>query len=211
MDLIVGTRCFASDIGHAPRAPTTQGAQKLRREAPVGAATTNLQRNPASSGTDGLFSKPSTLGPSAVQSLKSRGERHSFETGSTGRRSNRRPSFEDFLPDRFIWGRRERRVPGCNPSAKGAASDGGLMDGRSALRSGAPRVPLGTQSGDFFVAGSAPPETESRPFLWAIEIPAGPPTPTKPRFTLNGSTRPAKIFDADERFIILLPPIRKRG
>ena len=30
---IVGARCFAPDIGHAPRAPTMQGAQKLRREA----------------------------------------------------------------------------------------------------------------------------------------------------------------------------------
>jgi hypothetical protein len=30
---IVGARCFAPDIGHAQRAPTIQGAQKLRREA----------------------------------------------------------------------------------------------------------------------------------------------------------------------------------
>jgi hypothetical protein len=32
---IVGARCFAPDIGHAPRAPTMQGAQKLRSEAHV--------------------------------------------------------------------------------------------------------------------------------------------------------------------------------
>jgi len=30
---IVGARCFAPDIGHAQRAPTMQGAQKLRSEA----------------------------------------------------------------------------------------------------------------------------------------------------------------------------------
>jgi hypothetical protein len=30
---IVGARCFAPDIGHALRAPTLQGAQKLRSEA----------------------------------------------------------------------------------------------------------------------------------------------------------------------------------
>jgi len=32
---IVGARCFAPDIGHAQRAPTMQGAQKLRSEAYV--------------------------------------------------------------------------------------------------------------------------------------------------------------------------------
>ena len=60
MVLIVGARCFAPDIGHVQRAPTRQGPQKLRSEAPEGArpsgtATTKLKRNAA----DGLFTKPS--------------------------------------------------------------------------------------------------------------------------------------------------------
>jgi hypothetical protein len=32
---IAGARCFAPNIGHAQRAPTMQGAQKLRSEAYV--------------------------------------------------------------------------------------------------------------------------------------------------------------------------------
>jgi len=63
---IVGARSFAPDIGHAQRAPTMQGAQKLRSEAPEGpyssgTAMTKLQRHPAPGGTDGLFTKPSKV------------------------------------------------------------------------------------------------------------------------------------------------------
>ncbi len=41
---IVGARCFAPDIGHAQRAPTIQGAQKLRSEAPESFAHQGPQR-----------------------------------------------------------------------------------------------------------------------------------------------------------------------
>jgi len=36
---IVGARCFAPDIGHAQRAPTVQGVQKLRSEAHISRAS----------------------------------------------------------------------------------------------------------------------------------------------------------------------------
>jgi len=49
---IVGARCFAPDIGHAQRAPTLQGAQKLRSEAYL-----QVRCNAA----DGLFTKPSSF------------------------------------------------------------------------------------------------------------------------------------------------------
>ena len=62
--------------------------------------------------------------------------------------------------------------------------DGGQALGRHAFRWEA-------EGGDFFVARAGPPEAESRPFLWAMEIPVGASdasrpalqTTTKPRFT----------------------------
>jgi len=71
---IVGARCFAPGMGHAQRAPTLQGAQKIIgghfMNCPNGcAATTKLQRNPAPSVTDGLFTRPSNF------SLKNSGHR----------------------------------------------------------------------------------------------------------------------------------------